>query len=65
MKRVLVHIPKKDLASEVGGKKVVQLGGNTYCYKCGYKMIPEIQIEGKERFRRAEFYIDTACHCDK
>jgi hypothetical protein len=64
MKRVLVHLPKRDYKVEIGGKSAVALAGNYYCYKCGYKMIPEIQIEGKGNLQRAEFFIDTACHCD-
>lgn len=48
----------------VGGKKVFALPSSMYCYKCGYKMIPEVQIEGKGTFQRAEFFVDTACHCD-
>lgn len=64
MKRQLVHLDKKDFATMVGGKKVFALPSSMYCYKCGYKMIPEVQIEGKGTFQRAEFFVDTACHCD-
>lgn len=65
MKRTLVKLDKKDFQKTIGGKKVVSLGGAFYCYKCGYRMIPEVQTEGRERFQRAEFYLDTTCFCDQ
>lgn len=65
MKRTLVPINKKDFMVEIGGKKVVSLGGAWYCAKCGYKMLPVIQIEGKGTFQRAEFMVDVACFCDQ
>jgi hypothetical protein len=64
MKRQLVHLNKKDYKIEIEGKSVFALPSAMYCYKCGYKMIPEVQISGKGNFQRAEFYVDTACHCD-
>lgn len=65
MKRVLIKLDAKDFSKEIGGKKVVEVGGNYYCAKCGYKMLPSVQITGRERFQRAEFFIDTACFCDQ
>ncbi len=65
MKRTLVPINKKDFLVEIGGKKVVSLGGAYYCSKCGYRMLPEVKTEGKGTFQRAEFMVDVACFCDQ
>lgn len=65
MKRTLVKLDKKDFTKEIGGKKVVSLGGAWYCSKCGYKMLPVIQIEGKGKFQRADFMVDVSCFCDQ
>jgi hypothetical protein len=65
MKRVLVKLDKKDFVTKIEGKDVVSLGGAFYCAKCGYKMIPEVQTIGKDKFQRAEFYLDMACLCDQ
>lgn len=65
MKRNLVTIQKDQFTKEINGKKVVELGGAFYCAKCGYKMLPEIKISGREKFQRAEFFLDMACFCDQ
>lgn len=63
MKRNLVKIDKKEFTREVAGKKVVELN-EAYCAKCGYRLLYQVQTEGKGRFTRGEFYLDTACLCD-
>lgn len=65
MKRTLVSLDKKDFLVEIGGKKIVSLGGSYYCSKCGYKMLPEVKTEGKGKFQRAEFMLDVSCLCEQ
>lgn len=65
MKRVLVKLDPKEFVTDINGKKVLSLGGAYYCAKCGYKMLPEVQVIGRDKFQRAEFYLDMACLCDQ
>lgn len=48
----------------IGGKRVIEIGGNMYCEKCGNKLLIEINRKGKGPEVSSQFYIDISCFCD-
>lgn len=70
MKRKLVTLTKKDYVTEIkvpgeGKKKLIGLAGVFYCYECGYKMVPEIQLPKRGSKEKAKFLLDVACMCEQ